>query len=130
MTTPTMIGTTGTTFTVVGVFPAGHIGFRDIGSGQFRVRIAEYKDKESLSDLLPSWNQPNENDSRTRRFSTVVNGAEGLGEAISTGAKALTIASKDVVDDSLAELEEARDAAQAALDAAEAAYESALAFQY
>lgn len=127
---PKMIGTTGTTFTVVGVFPAGHIGYRDIGGGQFRVRIAEYQTKESLSSLLPTWKQPDEYNVRTRRFSTVVTGVEGLGEAIAVGSQALSVASKGVVSTpapapSVTALTAKIDAAKAKVDAAHSAVDLA-----
>lgn len=134
---PKMIGTTGSTFTVVGVFAAGHIGFRSIEnevSGGFRVRIAEYQTKEVLASLLPSWKQPNEYNVRTRRFSTVVVGQEALLEAIAAGSAALTAVSNGTAFSSpvttapapvVTALTAKIAAAQAKFDAAQAAYDAA-----
>ncbi len=119
-----MIGTTGTTFTVVASTPAGDLGFRDLGDGSFRIRLAEYIDQDDIN-LDTFENHPEEENVRTRRFSTVRVGLEGLGEAIAEGVTALVKASQDVDVDKLAEqVAEAR----AAYEAAQARYNSAVAY--
>lgn len=86
----TMYGTTNAIFTVVTGNAAGRVGYRDIGSNQFRVRV------EPTQGTLPlgsGWSTPS---SDQKRYSKVVNGTDGLVQALAAAQTALTSAAVSI----------------------------------
>lgn len=84
-----MKGTSGAAFIPVAEFPAGRVGYREIGSSKFRVRV-----EPTEADLLTldGWSSPNDG---YKRHSIVVTGVNALKTAISQATTQLLIASVD-----------------------------------
>ena len=78
----TMTGTSGAAFTVATVINGTAIGYRDIGGGQFRVRV----DPAVEGIKLSGWTAPG---GGQNRFSKVVTGVEALSAAVVEAAKAV-----------------------------------------
>jgi hypothetical protein len=78
-----MTGTNGSTFKVVAEFGNGRIGYREIGGGQFRIRVVP---ENGTALKLDNWKQP---DASQNRYSLVVTGKDALLEALAAAAAAL-----------------------------------------
>jgi hypothetical protein len=87
-----MKGTTNSNFTLVGAFTSGRLGFRDLGNGQFRVRV-----EPAFGVTLPlpngsiGWTQPA---GGYPRYSIVVEGKGNLKAALAHAAQVLAEAVK------------------------------------
>lgn len=81
----TIKGSTNTTFEVVNSFSAGKVGFRELGSGEFRVRVVPSSGVK-LNLGSGEWSQP---DSAQNRYSTVVKSVSNLAKAIAAATQAL-----------------------------------------
>ncbi len=113
----TMTGTTGTTFTGIAKLAGGNVGYREIGNGQYRVRVAPLNGPIPELSSSRGWSQPGYG-VRENRHSIVVNGLPALFEAVAFAIKASTNKSAAVI----AEAKNALIAAESAAFAAKQKY--------
>lgn len=99
-----MTGTTGSSYKTAFVAESGHaaVGYRDIGGGQFRVRLEAASGNQGSKILaavvLPGWQKPDSE----RRFSTVTtNPVDAVTQAVKA-LKAADKAAQPTVDEKIA----------------------------
>lgn len=86
-----MKGTTGTSFKLVAAFLSGRLGYRNLGSGQFRVRVEPTQGYNlSFPNGPTGWTQPG--DGGQNRFSIVVQDQTNLRAALKDAAQRLAAA--------------------------------------